>query len=94
MTGNPQAEWTPRRRVELVLRVLRKELSAKEAARQHGLEVKELESWQERFLQGAEQALDDRQSSEENKSERIRQLERKLGQMALDMDILRKRLNR
>jgi len=49
--------WTGKRRAELVLAVLREEISVAEAALEHGLTVAEVEGWCERFLQGAENAL-------------------------------------
>lgn len=63
---------------------------AQEAARKHGLTVAEIEDWRERFLLAAENALRSRPKDEEAlKDERIKKLERKIGEMVLDMDILR-----
>ena len=74
----------------LVVSILKGETSAKEAARKHGLTVAEVESWVDRGLSGMENQLRSRPKEEEVfKDERIKQLERKVGQMAVDMDILR-----
>ena len=74
----------------LVMQVLKGETSAQEAARKHGLTVAEVEDWKERFLAAAENALRSRPKDEEAvKDDRIRKLERKVGEMTLDMDILR-----
>jgi hypothetical protein len=54
--------WTAERRSALVLRLLKGETSAPEAARQHGLTVNEVKDWEVRFLRGGEQALTDRGS--------------------------------
>lgn len=82
--------WTAKRRAALVLSIVKGETSAPEAARKHGLTVAEVESWKERFLLAAENALRSRPRDEEAlKEERIKQLERKIGEMVLDMDILR-----
>ena len=82
--------WTAKRRMALVLSILRGETSAQEAAREHGLTVAEIERWKEAFLGGGENALRSRPRDEEGvKDTRIRQLERKLGEMVLDMDIMR-----
>jgi len=82
--------WTSKRRAALVLSILKGETSVQEAARKHGLTVAEIEDWRERFLLAAENALRSRPKDEEAlKDERIKKLERKIGEMVLDMDILR-----
>ena len=63
------------------------------AGRKHGLTIAEVENWKEQFLLGAENALRSRPKDEESsKDERIQKLERKIGQMTLDMDIMREGL--
>ena len=82
--------WTSKRRAALVLSILKGETSVQEAARKHGLTVAEIEDWRERFLLAAENALRSRPKDEEAlKDERIKKLERKIGALVLDMDILR-----
>jgi transposase-like protein len=82
--------WTAKRRTALVLSLLRGEVSAQEAARQHGLTVAEVEDWKERFLSGAENALRSRPRDEEAlKDEQIRKLKQKVGELVLDLDILK-----
>lgn len=82
--------WTARRRKALVLSIIKGETSAQEAARKHGLTVAEIEKWLELGLAGMENQLRSRpHDDEQQKDERIKQLERKIGQMALDMDILK-----
>jgi transposase-like protein len=85
--------WTAKRRSALVLSILRGETSLQEAARGHGLTVAEIEQWKGKFLAAAENALRTRPNDEEGmKDKRIRQLERKIGEMVLDMDIMREAL--
>ena len=82
--------WTSKLRAALVLSILKGETSVQEAARKHGLTVAEIEDWRERFLLAAENALRSRPKDEEAlKDERIKKLERKIGALVLDMDILR-----
>jgi len=82
--------WTSKRRAALVLSILKGETSVQEAARKHRLTVAEIEDWRERFLLAAENALRSRPKDEEAlKDERIKKLERKIGELVLDMDILR-----
>jgi transposase-like protein len=81
--------WTAKRRAALILQILKGETSVQEAARKHGLRASEVEEWKERFVLAAENALRSRPKDEEGlKEERIKQLERKIGEMVLDMDIL------
>jgi len=82
--------WTAKRRAALVLTILKGETTAQEAARRHGLAVADVESWRDKFLAGAENALRSRPRDEEGQqAEYVRRLERKVGQMALDMDIMK-----
>ena len=87
--------WTGKRRVALVLRILKGQTSATEAARQHGLTVAEVGDWQDRFFLGAENALRARPKDEEAlKDEQIRKLKQKVGELVLDNDTLREALKR
>jgi transposase-like protein len=82
--------WTAKRRVALVLEILRGETTAAEAARRHGLTVTEIEQWKERFLGGAENALRSRPLDDEAlKDQEIKRLQRKVGELVMDIDILK-----
>src|SRR4028118_1322342 len=82
--------WAAKRRSALVLSILRGETSAQEAARQHGLTVAEVEEWRGRFLSGAENALRSQPRDEEAQKEaEIRRLKQKVGELVMDMDILK-----
>ncbi|WP_129678138.1 transposase [Candidatus Chloroploca sp. Khr17] len=82
--------WTAKRRVALVLEILRGETTAAEAARRHDLTVAEIEQWKERFLGGAENALRSRPLDDEAlKNQEIKRLQRKVGELVMDIDILK-----
>ena len=82
--------WTAKRKGALVLSILKGETSIQEAARAHGLTMAELEDWKDKFLLGAENALRSRPRDEEAlKDEQIKRLKQKVGELVLDMDILR-----
>jgi transposase-like protein len=86
---SPQ-RWTAKRRAALVVSILKGETSAQAAARKHGLTVAEVEEWRERFLLGAENALRTRPREEEAlKDEQIKRLKQKIGDLVLDLDILK-----
>jgi len=86
--------WTAKRRVALVVSILKGETSVAEAARKHGLTVAEIEEWQERLVLAAENALRTRPKDEDAlKDEQIRKLQRKIGELVPDIDILREATN-
>ena len=82
--------WTSKRKGALVLSILRGDTTIQEAARQHGLTVAELEDWRDKFLVGTENALRSKPRDEEAlKDEQIKQLKQKVGELVLDIDILK-----
>ena len=82
--------WTAQRRAALVLSILKGETSIAEAARAHDLTVAELEEWRDRFLLAAENALRSKPRDEEAlREEQIKRLERKVGQLVLEADIMK-----
>jgi transposase-like protein len=82
--------WTAKRRVALITSIVKGETSVAEAARKHGLTVAEIEDWRERFLLGAENALRSRPRDDEAlKDEQIKRLKQKVGELVLDLDILK-----
>ncbi|HVP19564.1 MAG TPA: DUF1153 domain-containing protein [Spirochaetia bacterium] len=82
--------WTTRRKAALVVSIIKGETSIQEAARQHGLTVAEIEDWQERLFLGAENALRARPKDEEAlREEQIKKLKQKIGDLVMDIDILR-----
>ena len=86
---SPQ-RWTAKRRAALILSILKGETSAQAAARKHGLTVAEVEEWRDRFLLGAENALRARPKDEDTlKDEQIKKLKQKVGELVLDLDVLK-----
>jgi hypothetical protein len=54
------------------------------------LKVSEVEDWKERFLVGAENALRSRPRDDEAlKDEQIKRLKQKVGELVLDLDIMK-----
>ncbi len=57
---------------------------------EHGLTVAEVEEWRERYLLGAENALRARPKDEDAlKDEQIKKLKQKVGELVLDLDVLK-----
>ena len=89
VTGEVQ-RWTAKRRTALVLSILRGETSAPEAARSHGLTLAEVEDWKEKFLLAGENGLRARPKNEEAlQEEQIKKLKQKVGELVLDLDIMK-----
>ena len=86
----PIERWTAKRRAALVLSVLKGETSVAEAARQHGMRVAEVESWQDQYLRAAENGLRRRPKDEEAlKDDQIKKLQQKIGELVVENDVLR-----
>ena len=87
--------WTTKRKSALVLSIIKGETSIQEAARQHGITVAEIEDWKERFLSAAENALRSRPKDEEVlREEEIKKLKQKIGDLVMDIDILKEAAKR
>ena len=87
---NGVQRWTAKRRAALVISILKGETSVAEAARVHGLTVREVEDWKEKFLMAGENALRSRpRNEEEMKDQQIKQLKQKVGELVLDIDIMK-----
>ena len=85
--------WTAKRCAALVLSILKGETTAVEAARKHDLTVAEIESWRDTFLRAVENALRSRPKDEEAlHQEQVKKLERKVGQLVMELDITREAL--
>ncbi len=90
----PAKRWTAKRRTALVIEILRGDTSVAEAARKHGLTVADIEDWRERFLSGAENALRSRPLNEEaQKDQEIKRLKQKVGELVMDLDIVKEATN-
>ena len=89
--------WTAKRRAALVISLLKGETTAAEAARRHGLKVAEVEEWRDRFLVAAENGLRARPKEDEAlreedealREEELNRFKRKVGELTMDLDILR-----
>ncbi|PYQ42303.1 MAG: hypothetical protein DMF77_13280 [Acidobacteria bacterium] len=85
--------WTARRRMALVLSVLKGELSEEDGARRHGLTVAEIADWRNRVLQAAHNALRSRpRDTDAIKDDQIRRLRQKIGELVVDVDVLKEAL--
>lgn len=82
--------WTPTRKAAVIVELLRGG-DAVELARQHGLSQAQLFLWRDRFLEGGQAALKTRRGQVELERDRqVRELERKVGQLTLENEMLKK----
>ena len=92
--GDKQQEkpsrWRIKRKRDLVLSGLKAETSVTEEARKHGLTITAVETWKDRFLMDAENALRSKlRNGEASKDNETHRLKRKIGDVVVDIDILR-----
>ena len=82
--------WTQARKTAVVLELLRGG-DATELARTYGLSQVELFGWRDRFLAAGQAAMNARRPRAELAQEqRVRTLERKVGQLTLENELLKK----
>ena len=62
------SRWSPKRRAQLILRILSRKISVREAANRYGVSVSEIRDWRQRFLRGGAMAFE----SERRRGTRLR----------------------
>jgi len=77
------------KKFEIVQESLRPDVTLEEAARRHGVTVSQILEWRERARRSAVQALKER-ARRDPKDLRIGELERKVGQLTLELDLKKK----
>lgn len=87
-----EARWSANRKTDAVLRLLRGD-PLDEVSRQVGVEAHRLAAWRDEFLAAGKVGLKGRVPVEDGMSaeqrRRLREAERKVGELTLDNDILR-----
>src|SRR5215211_7598057 len=84
--GGREVRWSARRKQEVVLRLLRGE-SLDALARETGQAAGTISGWREAFLEGGQEGLKSRPRPVEERQ--LADAQRKIGELALDNDILR-----
>jgi transposase-like protein len=83
--------WTAKRKVAVIMEVMKGTISVPEACRRYGIAQGEYQDWVERFMQGGENALKAKPKEEaELQEQRIKGLQAKIGELVMDIDILKK----
>ena len=85
-----EQRWTAKRRAALVMSIFRGEITLQEAARKNDLTIADIESWRDNFLLAGENALRSKPKDEEAlREEQVKKLQRKIGELVMDIDILK-----
>jgi len=91
MPKSERGRFSAKRKREAVLRLLRGE-DLDLVSRELGVNGSTLSKWRESFLDGGLGAL--RSRARDDRDERILELERKLGQVTMDYELLEKKVDR
>ncbi len=79
--------WTSGRKAEVVLALLRgADLS--EVCRRNGISQSQAYAWRDSFLEGGQESLKSRRGGRHPKEREVSRLERKVGQLTLQLEIL------
>ena len=84
--GGREVRWSARRKEGVVLRLLRGE-SLDALAREHRVAAGAISGWREEFLAAGREGLKSRPRPEEDR--RLVEAQRKIGELSMDIDILR-----
>ena len=82
----PRSRWTATRKVEVVLAVL-KRADVSEVCRKNGISSQAY-AWRDSFLEGGQESLKSRRGHKDLKEREVSRLERKVGHLTLQLEIL------
>jgi transposase len=80
--------WSANKKMDVVLRLLRGE-SLEVLSRELGVEAHRIAAWRDEFLESGKDGLRAKQGSKEPDDRRLRQAERKIGELTMENEILR-----
>ncbi len=81
--------WTAKRKLELVLRGLRGDVSEEQLCQEYGVNRSEYRKWKEKVLKKGQEALVERSSKDPQQKE-IERLKKKVGELTVANDVLKK----
>jgi len=83
--------WKARRKVELLLQLIKGEVTLVDACREHDLKQSDVESWMDTFVKAGERGLKARSEDEQaNHDREVRELRAKVGELVLELDARKK----
>ncbi len=87
--NKPRRTYTSEFKVRVVLEMLTNKMSLSQASREYGIKDSVLSRWRQEFLERAPQVFDQPRAAE-NQAQRIAELERMVGRLALQLDMAKK----
>lgn len=87
--GKPRRTYTPDFKVRVVMELITGKKSLSQASREYGIKDTVLSRWRQEFLERAPQVFE-QPGREDDQSQRIAELERLVGRLALQLDIAKK----
>lgn len=77
---------------KVALEALKEDLTLQELARKYGVHPIQISTWKRELIEGAESIFTDKRRRDKTISEEKEALERKVGQLTLEIDFLKKKL--
>jgi len=90
MNGTPR---TPAFKKKVALEALREDKTLAQLASQHGVHPMQISKWKRELLDGAERIFEEKRSRSKEDLVGREELERKIGQLTVELDFLKKRLS-
>jgi transposase len=87
--SKPRRTYTPEFKARVVLEMLTNKMSLSQASREYGIKDSVLSRWRQEFLERAPEIFD-QPRAEANQAQRIAELERMVGRLALQLDMAKK----
>jgi len=87
--GKPRRIYTPEFKVRVVLELMVGKMSLSQASREYGIKDSVLARWRQEFLERAPQVFE-QTGREDHQAQRIAELERMVGRLALQLDMAKK----
>ena len=92
MVKRPQ-RWSGKQKTQVVLELL-KGANAAELARECGISQAQLFAWRDQFVKAGCDGLKTRRRCKDNHAKQVNALERKVGQLTMEKEILKKSIHR
>lgn len=77
---------------KVALEALREDKTLGQLASQHGVHPTQISTWKKELIDGAERVFEDKRSRRKEDAVSREDLERKIGQLTIELDFLKKRL--
>jgi transposase-like protein len=83
-------KYTPEFKARVVLEMLTEQKSAAQASREYGIKDSVLSRWKQEFIERSPQLFEGVGSNYDNSEQRIAELERMIGRLAMELEMAKK----